>query len=43
MDKETVDKVFEYLKQNYLIKSIEPLRWVPFDKVKADFLKDNGI
>ena len=33
-----IEEVFEFLKKNYLIKSIEPLRWVSWDKVKSDYL-----
>ena len=36
---ETIKEVCEYLSKNYLIKTIEPLRWVSIDKVFDDLKK----
>lgn len=36
---ETINEVCEYLSKNYLIKTIEPLRWVSIDKVFDDLKK----
>ena len=33
---ETTEKIKRLLKENYLIKSIEPLRWVSWEKVFND-------
>lgn len=30
---ETIDKIKQFLKEKYLIKSTEPLRWVSWEKV----------
>ena len=33
---ETTEKIKRLLKENYLIKSVEPLRWVSWEKVFND-------
>ena len=33
---ETTEKIKQLLKENYLIKSVEPLRWVSWEKVFND-------
>ena len=43
---ETTEKIKWLLKENYLIKSVEPLRWVSWEKVFNDLkqaMKDEKI
>ena len=34
---EVIEKMKQFLKENYLVKSTEPLRWVSLEKVFNDF------